>query len=523
MTVSPVQPVLLRPLLIDELIARHHQDLAAHAARSAGSPIEVPATGTTLSTAYEQLRNAAEYAEEHLLLQRAIKRFYRLNWFVGKRQTNTLGRELIVELVQAGYLQNGSVGADGVAKLDTLFSQYVAAYENLRTAKIGRDTAIEWVLACLSVEVESFLTPHNRRYAVALFAYQYFLQTIDRDRFTDWPDGESYELCLYIAIHQALLKSDIDRVRFTLLSLYRISLADAAAFSRFNQHIDQLCTSELTAQLRRIVSRHGAPHRILKSLIDDQPSLAELLPHEQQCMDAYRSQITQEYARIQQRLNRGLIKSVIFIIITKSLIGISIEVPYDLLVHGKISWVPLGVNLLFPPVYMALLRTAIRMPSPSNTQALVKAAHTMLFTNTLPQLYIPAHRTISVVRQLLYTVLFAIPIAISVVILYALHFNILQMIIFFLFFSTASSLGFRLASLVRELEVSGRSSGFLTSLLDFFYLPFIMVGQWLSRKYSRLNIVARFLDVAIELPLKALLRLVRQWIRFLDERRESLY
>lgn len=116
----------------------------------------------------------------------------------------------------------------------------------------------------------------------------------------------------------------------------------------------------------------------IKSLIDDQPSLAELLPHEQQCMDAYRSQITQEYARIQQRLNRGLIKSVIFIIITKSLIGISIEVPYDLLVHGKISWVPLGVNLLFPPVYMALLRTAIRMPSPSNTQALVKAAHTML-------------------------------------------------------------------------------------------------------------------------------------------------
>jgi hypothetical protein len=97
------------------------------------------------------------------------------------------------------------------------------------------------------------------------------------------------------------------------------------------------------------------------------------------------------------------------------------------------------------------------------------------------------------------------------------------MVIFFVFFSTASSLGFRLSSQLRELEVARTSSGFFGSLIDFFYLPFIMMGQWLSRKYSRLNLVTRFLDIAIELPLKAVLRLARQWIRFLDERREELY
>jgi hypothetical protein len=31
------------------------------------------------------------------------------------------------------------------------------------------------------------------------------------------------------------------------------------------------------------------------------------------------------------------------------------------------------------------------------------------------------------------------------------------------------------------------------------------------------------LDVAIELPLKTVLRLLRQWIRFLDEKHEELY
>jgi hypothetical protein len=63
----------------------------------------------------------------------------------------------------------------------------------------------------------------------------------------------------------------------------------------------------------------------------------------------------------------------------------------------------------------------------------------------------------------------------------------------------------------------------LSSLRDTFYLPFILVGQWLSRKYGDINLVARFLDLAIELPLKTILRQLRLWIRFLNEKREELY
>jgi hypothetical protein len=49
-----------------------------------------------------------------------------------------------------------------------------------------------------------------------------------------------------------------------------------------------------------------------------------------------------------------------------------------------------------------------------------------------------------------------------------------------------------------------------------------MVGQWISRKYARVNIVAHFLDVAIELPLKTVLRLLRQWTKFLNEKHDEL-
>jgi len=39
--------------------------------------VHVVGAGGLVTAAYEQLRNAAEYADEHLLLQKAIKRFYK--------------------------------------------------------------------------------------------------------------------------------------------------------------------------------------------------------------------------------------------------------------------------------------------------------------------------------------------------------------------------------------------------------------------------------------------------------------
>ena len=132
-------------------------------------------------------------------------------------------------------------------------------------------------------------------------------------------------------------------------------------------------------------------------------------------------------------------------------------------------------------------------------------------------------RQLSPIKQLAYTIIFALPIAALIAGLYALHFNVIQMIIFFVFFSTASSLGFRLTSQVRELETERNHTGFFASIRDFFYMPFIVIGQWLTSKYRQFNFVGRLLDIVIELPLKAVLRLVRQWIRFLDDRREELY
>ncbi|HYH75829.1 MAG TPA: hypothetical protein VD735_07785 [Candidatus Saccharimonadales bacterium] len=523
---SPQANPLLH-LLLQQLEAAEHRNHQIRSRNEHGTIIQVPGTGKAISSAYEQLRNAAEYTEEHLLLQRAIRRFYHRNLsFFSHKSPGNIGEELVVELTQAGYLQNHSVSHETAATILHLTNEYMHAYWQMRDSHVSREDAMEWTLAILSVETEEMLNPHAQLAALAQFGYQHYLQLFPRTTFiVDNEDHENYEISLYIAVHLALLKSDISVVRHDLMRMYNQSPANLPAFVAFNKTITELYTSKLTGRLKRAVMKYGAPLRVLKSMVDDHANLTEVLKNREIFLAEYQQQVNNEYRDVKRRLNKGIIKSIIFIFITKVIIGIGIEVPYDLIVHHMVALVPLAINLLFPPAYMALLWLGLKVPSQANAQALAQYIDKTLYSHELP--VIPhlrdANKRSSLGAKFLYTLLFFVPFALTVYILWLLHFNIVQAIIFFVFFSTASFLGFRLSRLVRELEIVTKQNGFLSSVRDFFYLPFIVVGQWLSSKYAKINAVAYVLDIAIEMPLKTVLRLLRQWTRFLNEKHEDIY
>lgn len=514
-------------VLLQQLDLAKTRDQAITARNHHGAIIQVPGTGKAISSAYEQLRNAAEYTEEHLLLQRAIRRFYNRNLsFYVQRDSGNIGEELIVELTQAGYLRNHTISMETAEAIRQMISYYMQTYWQLRQANVSRDDASDWMLDIMSVETEEMLHPHSHLGALAQFSYQHYVQLFPREELVSSDaERQSYEVSLYIAVHMALLKSDLAVVRHDMMRMYQQSPANLPAFIAFNQNVTQLFTSKLTSQLKRAVSKYGAPIRILKSMLDDGTDIASILQDRERFLDAYHHQVTKEYRQVGRRLNKGLIKSIIFIFITKVLIGLSIEIPYDLIIMGHVALLPLAINLLFPPLYMASLKLSMKVPSRMNAEALLAYIDKTLYSQELPVR--PALRTanqiISARAKVLYSLLFLVPFAVMVYILYLLQFNIAQGIIFVVFLSTASFLGFRLSRMVRELELVGKQAGLLGAMRDFFYLPFIQLGQWLSSKYAKVNAVAYVLDIAIELPLKTVLRLLRQWTRFLNEKREEIY
>lgn len=511
---------------MDQLESARIYDAAVRRHNLNGDPIDVPGTGRTISSAYEQLRNAAEYTEGRIILQRAIKRFYKRLLFVIRHQPEGIGQELIIELVLSGYLQEGQFGTGTAEAISRLAVEYMDIYGRLRQAHVPPNQAHEWVLSVLSVRTEDLLKPYASNLALATFAYEHFLEHLPRQRFVghDQEANEDYDIALYVAVHQALLKSSIDVVRTDLLRLFCQNHEDIHTYAQWNERIDRLYSAPLTARLKRLISKNGAPFRILKGLIEDTPDLADLLPNQEQFMIAYGNQIAKEYTRTIRRLNNGLVKSIIFIFITKTLIGVGAEVPFDLFMYGSVAMLPLVINLLFPPVYMASMRLGITMPSSADARATLRYIEALLYGDKpLPLNLHERTRPYPLFAKLISALFFFIPLGITTLILQRLEFNPFQMGIFFIFFSTASFLGFRLSSIVRELKMSRPKTNMPSLLLDFFYLPFIQVGQWLAGKYTRINIVGEFLDIAIELPLKTVLRTIRLWIRFLNEKYDELY
>ena len=525
---SPNQsgPSLLH-ILQQQLEVAQQRNHATKTHNGQGNIIQVPGIGKAITSAYEQLRNAAEYTEEHLLLQRAIRRFYNRNVsFSAEKKVGNIGEELIVELTQAGYVHNNSFGTHVATELTQLIESWMQAYWHLRHNNVSREKASEWTLDILSVATEEMLNPHYQLNALATFAYNHYLQALPRDSFIKTQDhANEYEICLYIAVHKAILKSDIALVRADLMNMYQQSPAHVAAFAEFNQRIDSLFTAELTHKIERSVSKYGAPIRILKSVIESHEDTTQLLNNQEQFLTMYERTVTSEYKNLDRRLTKGIIKSIAFIFITKILIGVGIEVPYDLIFVGSVAIMPLLVNLLVPPLYMAGLKLGLRSPSPANAQALRNYMAGILYpseTQSAPVLSIST-KVASTPTKVLYAICFFVPFAITLYVLHLLHFNAVQTLIFFVFLSTASFLGFRLSRMIREVELLNKQQNMLSILRDFFYLPFIAVGQWLSRKYARVNIVAFTLDMTIELPLKTILRLVRQWTRFLNEKHDEIY
>lgn len=511
--------------MLSQHLTRLNHEAASHFQRQQkAEKVNVVGAGGALTAAYEQLRNAAENTEEHLLLQKAIRRFYR-QLFVTRDESLIAqsGDELAVELTLAGYVQNDTLTKQQVTKISKLAAKYYEAYAKLlqqRSVPITHVT--KWTLDVLAVEVEALVNDHGKEQVFVEFAFSELSSVLSsQDIFGKTED--TFEAALYVAIHQALLKSNTAAVRTVLLHRYSVSIDELEQYKALNIQIDSLLESNVTDKLQHIVDRQGAPLRILRRMLEEHDDIDTLLANRIGFLDKYEKQIEIEYERVARRINRAIIRSIIFLVITKFLIGIAIEVPYDYWVHGSIIWVPLIINLLFPPIYMFALKATHQLPGHTNTQALVDRIDTMLYGDEKNEVELRTRRrSTNAAFSVVYVISsFAIMGALMYGLLF-LSFSLVHILIFFIFFSAASFLGFRLSRLIRELEIVRSAQNTMTFVRDLLYLPFVVVGQWISDKYSKLNVVTIVLDMLIELPLKTVLRLVRQWSAFIDERKDQM-
>lgn len=500
-----------------------------------GPHLHVSEAISTAAFVYERLRNLVDFRAEHLVRKTAILRILsRRVKYLGQREG--LAESLVRELIRARHLPNNAIPESKVMEVQQILEKYLAAIDIVNAGRIVFDVRAEWLLGMCSVELEELFSPPYIEHALV----QSFYESIKDHIASPSVDNATREFQLYIAAYRTLRKSDAHMAEYHLLRIYlpswfsdTVTVSDAAVgeLMRTRDSILEQLTHPIgkrfMAQARKVV----APFIIIEHLIQQNGAgLSGMLANK----DAFRTDVTklieERYAFMSDRLWRRGVRALVYIFITKMLVGMLIELPYDLFVVKALHWLPLLVNILFPPVLLFTIVLSLKKPDVANTKVLVQAIFEVMYGETDPVVFAGVKRIqmrkrrgfLFYVFTFLYLALFGVSFGGIILLLQRFQFNAVSMFLFLFFTSVVSFFGVSLRQSARELIIVSGKERLGTVIFNALTLPILTAGRYLSENINRINVFLFLMDVLIEAPFQALMELLESWFDFLREKKEEI-
>ncbi len=509
---------------------------------SIGPTIQVSAVLGKLARLYERIRTIVEYKGEHVLRRNAIERIIkRLIWEQGSvRQdidTKKVAETLIKELIWAHYLPNNSLPLKNISVLQTILEKYLYLLRNIDNLPPG--VAISkvrtWFWGVASSEVEDILDPSYRELYVQLM-YDWF------NDFYNWKDNEISEhdknIQIYLAIHRAYMKSDEAIMRYHLLLLEFPDWREAdkievnkliVIFPKIYQEIESHLNFYGRLALYRKIQRNSAAFDIFHEIATSEKFELEKLVEDKELFEEnVRDVCESKYRQINKRVNTGIVRSIIYIFLTKVLIAMIIEIPYELVFLQDIRSLPLTINILIPPILMWLIGLSIKVPGAKNTELIIQKLQSVVYnTSDLSKtdfsiLKSQKKSNFAKIFGIFYAILFILVFGGVTYVLALLNFTIFSTLIFFMFLSAVLLFAFRIRYHANQLRVESGDESFWGHIVSYLTLPFLNFGFYLSRGLAKINFLTIILDFLIEIPLKNVIEIFEEWTSFLREKREEV-
>lgn len=499
--------------------------------------IKVSETVSAAASVYETVRNALEYDEEHLLRRNAIRRIL-------KRQmvdapTAEMASALLKELIWAHYLPNAKVPTRMKDDLRHILEKYHLLFQTLEPESADGQRVYEWLLDVLSVEIEYALEPPRIDEALASYAYQ------EINKRLEWQiqtlSAEERDLQLYSAVHRTVLKSNQATLRYRLLTLYYPAWRKAGAgdhvVKEIAMHVAKVIDSiehqiqhPAQDEIYRFVRRHAIVFHVLSDIARDNP---EALSTAIQRGDLATVEVAvtkaadARYSTFRTRLGRTVLRAALFLLLTKSILAVLLELPYEVFILHTTDYLPLAVNILFPPLLLMLIGLSVRIPKKLNTQKVIDELLAMFELGDDFSLIFKRKRpwgrgALWWIFNVFYIVILSLTIVAITWVLRSFHFNGLSIFFFIFFLSLVAYFGLRIRNTRRELIVIDQSRGFLGTFADMLFLPIIRAGRWVALRAPRVNVFLFFFDFIIEAPFKAAIDIVESWLAFLREKQEEI-
>ncbi len=495
--------------------------------------VHVDYVASKVSFLYEKIRQVIDYHEEHLLRENAIERSIRRHLLLTQTPA-PFARDLIEEMIRGGYFANDTILNTSIVKVQKILDRYTETLRIAVAKKLRDKNLANFLYGIASCEIEEFLDYPSKELLLLEFEYATLKNHL---RIFGAEIGEDdKEMLLFIAINQTLLRADQRRIYFRLMQKmhpewFEKEASEAAEFlpiiSRAKMRFESLFHN---SALKRIKNRAGQFAIIFQTLSDisgdDPQRLAGFAEDPQELSKAVGKSYTRRFNNLRTKLKRAGFRSVLSIFFGKILIALAIEVPAELLFAGQIIPYALMLSIIFPPSIMLFAVLSIRMPSRDNLQKLIGQVSSIMqgafeyepieITNRKRSSFI------SFILTILYILTFAISFGGVIAGLNMLHFNVLSIIVFWLFLSLIIFSAMRIKQWARELNVGPQKEGFGGFFLDIFTIPIVGFGKFLSGELSRFNILVLLFNLFFEAPFQSFVQFIEEWRRFIREKKEEL-
>lgn len=497
--------------------------------------IEVSAPVSTAAVLYEKIRNTLEYQEEHLLRRNAIARFLQRHMGEGK-QLSSFASDLLRELVWAKYLPNKAVPTHLAETLAAVIAKHEVLLAAAKKHKAEREALVAWVLDAMATEVEYTVAPPHHDEALVSYMYQEMRERVDWSASFDATEEER-DLRLFIAIHRALLKSNNATLRYRVLTLYypawsgpsteALAHEIAGNLAVITHKVDSEISHLVVERLTRLLRRRAGVFRVLRDVIEHDAHHFHALTDDPDALDREVGHALHERTKVfRTRLRRTVIRAIFFLFITKMLLALVLEVPYDYFIAKDTPRYPLLINIFFPPFFLALLSLTVSIPEKRNEDdyraairaLLVGADHNILNFRFKRE----THSAWYTLFNVMYAATFLFVFGLIGMLLHRIGFHALSITLFIFFLSLVTFFGIRIRNSTKDIVASEARSGIIGTAFDVFMLPIVRAGSWLSVKVAKINIFIFFFDFMIEAPFKVAIRFVESWLAFVREKKEEI-
>ena len=493
--------------------------------KEAEAVLGVDTVAAQVASFYEKIRGVVDWREEHLLRKTAIERiFKRRMLFAGDGKD--FAETFLQELIRGGHLPNNRVPVSMVETVQVVVNKYALLQENVEP-KDQKDIK-DWLLTIGACEIEEVLSgPRRERALIECMSEDMVSRVFLRKRDEKELSDEDRKLLIGIAVQRALFKLDDATISLHLLETLS-SVPVNIAFTR--RRIEMLLQNPVGEKLYQQIERLDTPYLLLGDVMALNPNdFSRLAASSAEFEEALRKAYYARLKKLEGRMGRAAFFSTISVFLSKVLIALSLEIPFDKYVAHEFNPKATALSIAIPPLFLLFLVLTVRSSSEENLQKVLLETMKITYeTDRIDRYEVAFPRRkkkglVSFIVKAVYLATFFISFGAVAWALTKLQFGVPSIFIFLFFLSLVAFAGTKIRQRSRELMILEQKEGFLTGIFDFFTLPIIQTGRWFSRKLARYNVLILILNVLIETPFQVFVEFIEQLRNFWKEKKEEIH